>query len=262
MGRAGFKSKSGGESVTKKTSYQSTRRFGHKIVVIDTPGLADTTLSENEVLAEVLKSFTITSPGPHAFLLILRPERITKLEEEIMLRYQKLFGEHFMKHLIIVFTDKYRLEVLDEITIEQYLRSLRPGNTLETLLNAVDSRYINIGYSKDFDNPARKSEVLKILDFVLKIKENRGFATTYLKGKAEEIYKQIVKVKIEKQQERMKQTTDTNSHFQNFRDDARKKFLDYYLDVAVDTFIRVFQGSDAKFMYEILSLIHSIVEEQ
>ncbi|MES1922323.1 hypothetical protein MHBO_003831 [Bonamia ostreae] len=167
-----------------------------------------------------------------------------------------------MKHLIIVFTDKYRLEVLDEITIEQYLRSLRPGNTLETLLNAVDSRYINIGYSKDFDNPARKSEVLKILDFVLKIKENRGFATTYLKGKAEEIYKQIVKVKIEKQQERMKQTTDTNSHFQNFRDDARKKFLDYYLDVAVDTFIRVFQGSDAKFMYEILSLIHSIVEEQ
>ncbi|MES1922327.1 GTPase IMAP member 4, partial [Bonamia ostreae] len=258
FGGKGFESKSGEEAVTKKASFLTAERFIHKIVIVDTPGLADTNLTDNEVKAEVLKSFIITSPGPHAILLLVRPSRLSHDEVEILSKYQKFFGENFKKHLIIVFTDKDRLEK-DGTTIEEYIGTLKHGSILKTLLNEVDNRYINIGYSQNFNDPDRLSEVKELISLILELKRRCGSLNTELTGKAEEIYDRIVELKIKKQQQKMSETTYTKYKIEEWRDYARGEFLEYFLGVSVDAFVRTFQGNYTEFTYGLLNTIYLCV---
>ncbi|KAL6460988.1 hypothetical protein MHYP_G00309540 [Metynnis hypsauchen] len=103
-----FKSEANSSSQTKECSSEKIKRGGKEIVVIDTPGLFDTKLSQDEVTEEIVKCITYSSPGPHAFLIVIRVGRFTPEEKETVKQLQNIFGENAGKYTMILFTCKER----------------------------------------------------------------------------------------------------------------------------------------------------------
>uniref|UniRef100_A0A673FII5 AIG1-type G domain-containing protein n=1 Tax=Sinocyclocheilus rhinocerous TaxID=307959 RepID=A0A673FII5_9TELE len=83
----------------------------NRITVIDTPGLCNSSHSEEDVKREMLRLIVKCAPGPHAFLIVLRVGRYTKQEEETVEELLGLFGEEAWKYSMFVFT---RGDELDE----------------------------------------------------------------------------------------------------------------------------------------------------
>ncbi|XP_062586564.1 GTPase IMAP family member 4-like, partial [Saccostrea cucullata] len=149
---AAFPSKTGPQSTTKFTSFRSKLRFDRYLVVVDTPGLQEFKASnakqrEREITSEVTKSLMITSPGPHAFILVIEPGRFTLEDQETISCYRKVFGEEFEKYAVVIFTNKDKLEK-EDVSIGDWIRELEPGNNLKELIEKANNRYLIMDYNK------------------------------------------------------------------------------------------------------------------
>lgn len=110
LGFKGFESSMSGASVTRKCKQHAAHRFERKIVVVDTPGIFDTNENNTTTQAEIFKCIAISSPGPHAFVLVLSLTRYTEEEKEAVKHFAKYFGENIYKYFIILFTRKDDLD--------------------------------------------------------------------------------------------------------------------------------------------------------
>ncbi|KAL1279039.1 hypothetical protein QQF64_025712 [Cirrhinus molitorella] len=78
---------------------------GREITVVDTPGMFDTDLSEKELLKQKIgKCINMTSPGPHAIVLVIKLGTFTEEERLSVKRIRAVFGEEADKHTIVLFT--------------------------------------------------------------------------------------------------------------------------------------------------------------
>nr|XP_034334083.1 GTPase IMAP family member 9-like isoform X1 [Crassostrea gigas] len=171
LGFRAFNTKVSGTSVTAKTQYDETSRFGKKLVVVDTPGLFDTNRTEEEILVETTKWYTLVSPGVHAILLVVQVGRFTKEEQKTVDVFMKAFGEDLKNHLIIVFTHKDRLQD-DGMTIDDFVKTLDNSSNLRKLIDESKGRYTAIGYKGQEDE--RVKEVKHILSMTDGIKGKDG----------------------------------------------------------------------------------------
>ncbi|KAM8978625.1 GTPase IMAP family member 4-like [Sarcophilus harrisii] len=130
LGRREFESKCSGESVTKICKKARTTWNRRDICVIDTPGIFDTDTKEEKNLNEIAHFMTLSSPGPHALLLVLQVGRFTQEEKEAIERLYKILGPEAVKFLIIVFTGK---DKLGEESLEDYLGTIHNSYFKELL---------------------------------------------------------------------------------------------------------------------------------
>uniref|UniRef100_A0A3B3YEN2 AIG1-type G domain-containing protein n=1 Tax=Poecilia mexicana TaxID=48701 RepID=A0A3B3YEN2_9TELE len=77
---------------------------GRNLTLIDSPGLFDTRVSEVKLKKEILSSITECAPGPHAFLIVLKVEKFTKQEKDVIREICRHFSEEALKFAAIVFT--------------------------------------------------------------------------------------------------------------------------------------------------------------
>ncbi|KAL1251942.1 hypothetical protein QQF64_019738 [Cirrhinus molitorella] len=84
-------------SVTKECQRESAEINGRHITVIDTPGLFDTELTNEEIQREISNCISMTLPGPHVFLLLIPVGRFTQEEVKSVKIIQEMFGEHSLK---------------------------------------------------------------------------------------------------------------------------------------------------------------------
>ena len=62
LGFKAFHSGISAKSVTERTQYNETKRFGKKLVVVNTPGYLDTSRAEKEILMEISKWYSLVLP--------------------------------------------------------------------------------------------------------------------------------------------------------------------------------------------------------
>ncbi|CAC5397756.1 GTPase IMAP family member 4 [Mytilus coruscus] len=139
LGRREFESKVCGASITNKCQLGMNTRFNRKIVVVDTPGLYDTGMTNEQVTKEIVKCIGMTAPGPHAILLTVNVGRFTKEEQDTVKHFVDHFGIGMYNYLMVVFTRADDLED-ENVDIREYVKHC--PQSLKAILNLCDQRYI------------------------------------------------------------------------------------------------------------------------
>ncbi|XP_072513057.1 GTPase IMAP family member 9-like [Salminus brasiliensis] len=103
LGREAFKVDLSPGSVTKKSEKQEGIVEGRRVSVIDTPGPFSTSLTQEELTTEVIRCLSLSSPGPHMFLLVIRlGVRFTEEEWNNVRWIQENFGKEALKKYTVV----------------------------------------------------------------------------------------------------------------------------------------------------------------
>ncbi|XP_036409349.1 immune-associated nucleotide-binding protein 9-like [Megalops cyprinoides] len=194
LGRDTFESEMSSASQTRHCQRKKIQRNGKDIAVVDTPGLFDTVLSNNEVVSEICKCIGLSSPGPHAFLLVIKLGRFTPEEKSTVEQIKDTFGEDAGKYTMVVFTHK---EELGKKSIEQYIRE---GDAdLKDLVKTCENRYHCL------DNTSKSySQVRDLMDKIEKmVSENGG--TCYTSEMFQEVEEAVNKIQEEKIKEKVEQ---------------------------------------------------------
>ncbi|KAI3367285.1 hypothetical protein L3Q82_008331 [Scortum barcoo] len=135
LGRKEFESELSSSSWTFKCKRAEGEVRGRKVVVIDTPGLFDTNLTQAEVLEKVKTCISLSAPGPHAFLLVLQLGRFTQEEKDTMRMIQSTFGEEAAHYSLVLFTHGDKLK---KQSIENFISK---SEELKELIQVFQGRY-------------------------------------------------------------------------------------------------------------------------
>ncbi|XP_036418114.1 GTPase IMAP family member 8-like [Colossoma macropomum] len=226
LGKNVFKSDASSSSQTRECSSEKLERGGKEIIVIDTPGLFDTKLSQDEVTKEILKCMTYSSPGPHAFLIVIRVGRFTPEEKETVKQLQNVFGENAGKYTMILFTCKDELEKKKQ-TIQQYLEKCDPD--LKALLESCGNRFYSLNNNAS-SYPQFKDLMGKIESMVAK-NEGKYFSDVSFEDLEQsilEIQKEKLEQKLKAYKHEQKQQTEWQQIYWSLVEESRleaQKFL-------------------------------------
>lgn len=77
---------------------------GRNVTLIDTPGFFDPDKSEKELRSDIATCITECAAGIHAFLILLKVEKFTKHENQVIYEIKKSFSEEAFKYTAVVFT--------------------------------------------------------------------------------------------------------------------------------------------------------------
>nr|XP_034320805.1 GTPase IMAP family member 7-like [Crassostrea gigas] len=176
-----------GSSITFNCTMRQANLFKRDILVVDTPGLFDTSSSNDDVLKEVLKCIVLTSPGPHCFLLVLSLPRFTDEDEKTIDHFGDFFGNDVYRYSIIVFTGKDKLD-REKMSFEQYLETV--PERLKTIIRKCNNRFIAFNNLANWSNRKQQAKsLLKMIDD--NIFENNGkFYTNDMYLETEKFLKQ------------------------------------------------------------------------
>ncbi len=193
--RTAFHSAQSAKSITRnceaKTNYvMDINGQQKKLIVVDTPGFFDTnstitnTMVEQTITSQI---FNMTSPGVHAFLIILRIGRFTAEEKDTVDFIKTIFGPGAAQYCIIVFT---REDELDEgQNIDDFIKSSSP---LQELVNICGNRKLAINNKLNGRQLEKKTKkLLQMIDQT--VTKNNGQCYT------NEIYKRIEQQRKEEQ---------------------------------------------------------------
>lgn len=206
LGFKGFESSMSGASVTNECKQQAALRFERKIVVVDTPGIFDTSKKNTTTQDEIFKCIAISSPGPHAFVLVLSPTRYTEEEKEAVNHFVKYFGENIYKYFIVLFTRKDDLDY-EQKSVYDHIETA-PCDLL-MFVEKCGGRVI--AFNNKLKGEEQDAQVVELLSMILdNIKTNEGrYYTNEMYKKAEAVMKKREKELIEKaNEERRKEMED------------------------------------------------------
>ncbi|XP_063073748.1 GTPase IMAP family member 4-like [Engraulis encrasicolus] len=188
LGKKAFKTAASSTSVTVCCTKGTSIVNGQAVAVVDTPGLFDTVVSNEEVKKEILKCVSYLSPGPHVFLLVLAiGSRMTAEEKETVNLIKEAFGTSAEKFIIILFTKE---DQLDELSFEDYISNSDPEVT--KLLNDCGGRFHAFN-NKMGDNPKQVTDLIEKINTL--VNNNGGSCYT---NEMFEMAENAIKEKYEK----------------------------------------------------------------
>lgn len=163
LGKKHFESNVSSESVTQHCQFEVVPNCARRIIVVDTPGLLDTTKTADTLKKEIAKCIQITTTGPHVFLLVLQIGRFTTEEQNCVDGLEKLFGPKASNYMIVLFTYGDKL-TMQGGTIEHYVNS--GHSKLKELLNRCGNRY-HVFDNTNIKNRAQVVELIRKIDAMM-----------------------------------------------------------------------------------------------
>lgn len=135
LGRNVFQSATDSSSQTRVCNSYGILRGGKQISIVDTPGIFDTQLSKQAVIREIMNCLAYSSPGPHAFLIVISlAARFTQEERSTVDEIKKTF-QNADRYTMVLFTYKDNLKK----DIRQFLQDGDPA--LRELVARCGNRY-------------------------------------------------------------------------------------------------------------------------
>ncbi|XP_020796199.1 GTPase IMAP family member 9-like [Boleophthalmus pectinirostris] len=122
-------------SVTSECEKARGTVHGRRIAVIDTPGIFDTKYKEYEVVHKLKTCISMSAPGPHVFLIIIKLDRFTEEEQRSVELIQQVFGDKAADYSLVLFTYG---DQLGNMTIESFTRQCPK---LTKLIQECNGRY-------------------------------------------------------------------------------------------------------------------------
>lgn len=188
LNQACFKSVTSLDSITKECKKVTGEVDGQRVVVVDTPGLFDTSLSNDEVKKELLSCITLLAPGPHVFLLVIKIGRLTKEETDTVNLIREFFGSKSNHFIIVIFTYG---DSLTNQTIESYLKEDSEGY-LSQLIAECGRRYLVFNNSDK--NRAQVTELVSLVKSMIKANGNSCYTTEIFQEAEAAIRKKVRKI--------------------------------------------------------------------
>ncbi|XP_064176061.1 uncharacterized protein LOC135246614 [Anguilla rostrata] len=193
--REEFKSEPSSSSVTTRCKKGLGKVAGRHVAVVDTPGLFDTEVTNEEVQQEIAKCISFLAPGPHVFLLILQIGRITKEEKDTLQLIKSTFGKMAEMFTIVMFT---RGDALKNESIESYIG--KSNATIQNLIQDCGNRF-HVFNNEDKSNCTQVSQLLHMIDMMVN-KNGGGYYTNEMFQEAElTIKKECERILREKEEE-------------------------------------------------------------
>lgn len=188
LGEKLFEFQTSPKSVTRVCRKETAMVDGRSVTVVDTPGLFDTSLSNEKVKQELVKCISLLAPGPHAFLLVLDISRFTLEQKDTVEHIKTFFGQKSKDFIIILFTNGDRLEGQ---TIESYIAKDTDGD-MKKLVSECGERY-HVFNNKDVENRSQVTQLLAKVETLVR-ENNSGYYTSTMFQEAEAaIQKETIK---------------------------------------------------------------------
>lgn len=133
-----FQTAMSASSMTQRCSIGNFKRGDKHVIIIDTPGMFDTRKEIRKATRrEIRKSVGVCLPGPHVILYVFAIGiKFTKEEETTFDYMQSTLKGDIFKHVIFLFTNKYRLKG----PFSEYLKTL--PDFFKVALKDADNRAI------------------------------------------------------------------------------------------------------------------------
>ncbi|XP_021243665.1 GTPase IMAP family member 3-like [Numida meleagris] len=169
LGRCAFKSKLATTPVTLSCQKEDGCWDGKDITVIDTANIFYSWDDNAQVHREILRLVELSSPGPHALLLVTQLGRFTQEDQEAVWGVQDIFGADVLGYTIVVFT---RGEELVAGSLHDYV-TYTDNKALQDLIQRCGYRYCAINNRATGDE--RNQQVQELMEKVCQmVQENNG----------------------------------------------------------------------------------------
>ncbi|MGH0152499.1 UNVERIFIED_CONTAM: hypothetical protein FKN15_042667 [Acipenser sinensis] len=218
LGKEVFVSEFKPKSVTKISEKKEREMIRRHLSVVDMPGLYDTDLCLDDIRNEIASGITLSSPGPHAFLLVLKLGRFTEEEKNAVKLVQEIFGQDAAKYTIVLFTHG---DELKSKTIETFVGE---DEDLKRLVEQCGGR-CHVLENNRKQNRTQVTELMKKIDRMVEV-NGGGHYTTEMYRKAEAVIKQEQKRILREKEEKEKQKEEERKQREKKQEEKIKRELE------------------------------------
>lgn len=211
------------KSITKVCEKRVTTWGGRELVVVDTPGVFDTEDSDAVTQREIARCVALTSPGPHALLLVVPLGRYTEEEHKATQKILSMFGKKARRFMILLLTRKDDLEGTD---IREYLSTAPKG--IQELIRAFEDRYCLFNNkASGAEQEDQKTELLALVQSIVRENGGRCFTNKMYESAEDVIRRQTLEVqeqyKEELQRERARIRREYEEQIRDLKDQLERE---------------------------------------